>query len=127
MVRVLMCSSLVVDLCTKVDEEPISLLGQFREEGRMASQTFVFLDDFLCRVSMPWKTFLSSTRKGNWSVFQSSKGQLHPILFAYNRSTYAKYMPILLLLIKRLPDDVPKAFSQNHFVAKLSAGKFNSM
>ncbi len=58
---------------------------------------------------------------------QSVKAEFLPILFAANRNNYACYLPVMLLLMKRLPPDVLAEFEDGNFVAKLSSGKFNSV
>ena len=118
-------SSLVSNLGKIINKHILSLVSHFRNKGRKASATFTFWDDFLCRVSIPLKMFLSATRNGKWSVYQSTKALFLTLLFASNRSTYSKYLPVLLMLMNRLPQEVKSAFSQGHFVFKLSKGKIN--
>jgi hypothetical protein len=67
----------------------LPLMEQFRSEGRATSPTFLLWDDFLYRVMMPIKTFITSTRNGQWVTCQSSEAELLPLLFASNRSNYA--------------------------------------
>ena len=71
--------------------------------------------------------FLAATWKGDWQVYQSTKAQFLPLLFAGNRTTYARYMPYLLMAMKRLPKEISDAFMQQGFVAKLSQGRFNGV
>ena len=76
---------------------------------------------------LPLKLFLSSSRNGDWAVYQLSKKMLLPLLFVSNRSTYSRYMPVLILLMERLPECVKQSFIEGNFVAKLSEGKFNKV
>ena len=99
--------------------------ADFKEHGLELSATFRFWDDYLQKVSICLKVFISATRNGGWAVYQSAKAKLLPLLFASIRNTYAKYMPVLLLLMKRLPPEVISDFVQRQFVAKLTPGKFN--
>ena len=118
---------LVDEMCEVVDYHLLPILEAFRAEGKAASATFALWDSFLQRVSLPLKMFLAATRKGNWKVYQNTKAQFLPLLFAANRTNYARYMPVLLLLMKRLPSEVAEEFQQSAFVANLSEGQFNSV
>ena len=120
-------ASLLDELEEVVEKTLLPLLEQFRKEGRSASATFVLWDDFLQRVTLPLKMFLAATRKGDWQVYQSTKAQFLPLLFAGNRTTYARYMPFLLMAMKRLPKEISDAFMQQGFIAKLSQGRFNGV
>lgn len=88
---------------------------------------FRFWDDFLTKVLDPLKLFISATRHGLWDVYQSAKAEFLPLLFAANRSIYTRYMPVMLLLMNRLPPEVKIQFEDKQFVAKLSRGKFNAV
>ncbi|MES9884232.1 MAG: hypothetical protein ABW185_25590, partial [Sedimenticola sp.] len=103
------------------------LLYEFREHGRTVSPTFRFWDDFLTKVSLPLKLFLASSRTGNWEANQYAKCCFLPLLFASNRSTYAKYLTTQILGMNRLPIDVECGFKNGLFVGKLSDGKFNKV
>lgn len=105
----------------------LPLIEQFRSEGRAISPTFRFWDEFLTDVTLPLKTFLASSKQGNWSVYQTSKRDLLKLLFASNRTSYARYMTVLVMLMQRLPDEVKSAFEEGLFVAKLTDGKFNNV
>lgn len=103
------------------------LLDEFVEHGCSISPTFKLWYDFLVKVTVPLKLFLSSTKNGIWAVHQVSKAQLLPLLFAANRTNYARYLPVMLLLMNRLPVHVKEAFNDGSFVAKLSPGIFNEV
>lgn len=103
------------------------LLEQFREEGREASPLFKFWDDFLQRVMLPLKIFLAATRNADWALYQSSKIDFLPLLFATNRTNYARYMPVEILMMQRLPEEVENAFKEGLFAAKISSGTFNGV
>ena len=105
----------------------LPLIQQFRNEGRATSPTFRFWDQFLTDVMLPLKTYLASSKLGQWSVNQTSKRDLLKLLFATNRTNYARYMPVLMMLMQRLPDEVAAAFKEGLFVAKLTDGKFNKV
>ena len=102
-------------------------LDEFRKEGRSRSPTFLLWDDFIVRVMQPLKLYLSSSRMGNWEVHEFAKTCLLPLLFATNRSTYAKYMSYLILQAKQLPPDIVQGFKDGLFVAKLSQGQVNKV
>ena len=122
------CAAKLVDKLTKaVDKHFCPLLEEFRIEGRGVSATFALWDDFIQRVLLPVKMFLASTRKGDWKTYQYSKAMFLPLLFAGNRTTYASYMPLLLILMNRLPKEVMESFTQKGFIAKLSDGRFNGV
>ena len=117
----------VQDVASTILPELQQLLGEFRAEGRSVSPNFALWDDFLRKVLLPFKLFISATRDGSWEVYQSSKVDLLPLLFASNRTTYSRYLPVLLLMMKRLPHEVLEAFAQGLFVARLSEGEFNGV
>ena len=117
-------------LCAIIDKIGAEIqpqLDAFREHGRATSPTFQLWDDFLFKVLQPVKIFISSTRIGAWDVQQSTVTHLLPLLFITNRSNYAKYMPVVMLQMRRLPVTVRDSFRDGHFVSKLSEGKFNAV
>ncbi|XP_052278058.1 uncharacterized protein LOC127876693 [Dreissena polymorpha] len=102
-------------------------LEEFREEGRNLSSTFSLWDDYLAKVSTPLKLLIASTRSPNWTVYQHAKLQLMPLLFASNRTTYARYMTVQWLQMNMLPQDVKEGFLEGFYTAKLSSGTFNNV
>ena len=68
------------------------LLKEFRSEGRATSPLFQLWDDFLQRVMLPVKIFTSATRNGDWKAYHAAKNVMLPLLFAADRTTYARYM-----------------------------------
>ena len=102
-------------------------MKEFREVGRSLSPTFMLLDDFLLKVMLPLKLYICSSRTGNWELNLFAKTCLLPLLFATNRSIYAKYMSYLILESKQLPSDIANGFSEGLLVAKLSKGPFNKV
>ena len=117
-------SSLLIKLEPVLHRYILPLIDEFRSAGREASTTFCVWDDFLRNVIM--KLFLYATRERDWQVYQAAKAMLLPLLFSSNKTVYSRYMPYLLLHMKRLPDNVSQYFMQGLFVAKLSHGKFNA-
>ena len=115
------------NVSSTMDEHIQPHIEEFRSEGRAKSSTFRFWDDFLFKVMFPFMLFLKASRVGNWTVYQSSKASLLPLLFATGRSNYAKYMCVMLLLMKQLPQEVESAFEEGLFVAKLTEGHFNAV
>lgn len=120
-------SSIIAELAEPLENDLIPLLARFQEHGCASSSTFKFWDDFLNKVMMPLMLFLSSSKNGDWEVYQASKKWLLPLLFASGRSTYARYMPVILLSMDRLPPSLHEFFMAGHFMAKLSEGKFNKL
>ena len=114
-------------LLTEMSERVTPLIARFREEGRTSSPTFKFWDDFLQKVLLPFKLFIIGTRCGDWKVYEAAKANLLPILFASNRTVYSRYMPILILQMKRLSPSLTQSFKDGLFVAKLSQGNFNAV
>ena len=110
-----------------VTNDLLPLLSEFREERMSISPTFRFWNDFLTRVMLPFKLFLSSTRLGLWDVHQYAKAELLPLMFASNRSTYARYMSYQIFQMQFIPVDVISNFKEGLFAAKLSEGRFNSV
>ncbi|XP_053373036.1 uncharacterized protein LOC123541526 [Mercenaria mercenaria] len=115
------------DVLSFLDTSVAPLLEEFRMKGRELSPTFRFWDDYLMKVSTPFKLFLSSSRHAEWEVYEYSKSVFLPFFFASNRTVYAKYMPYMVLSMQTLPEDVKNSFSSGSFVTKLRDGKFNSV
>lgn len=103
------------------------MITRFRSESCEMSLTFKFWDSFLFRIMLPLKNYISATREGDWTTYQSSKAEFLPLLFSSGRTTYAKYLPVLILTMKRLPPDVLQAFEEGQFVSKLTKGIFKSV
>ena len=118
---------MVQSMCTFLESRVNPLLEQFRVMGRNTSPTFKLWDDYLTKVSVPLKLFLSSSRHAFWDVNQYAKQMLLPFFFASNRTVYARYMPYLTLQMSRLPEEIQKTFQDGQFVAKLTNDKFNSV
>ena len=117
----------VEELCTLLNEDVRPLIEEFRRDGRVASPTFMLWDDVLFRVLLPLKIFIAATRDGLWEVQQSAKSELLPLLFATNRTNYARYMPVQLLAMRRLPREVQQQFSNGRFSINLSEGAFKGV
>ena len=111
----------------KVSTLLLPLVDEFREEGRKTSPTFRLWDEFLRRVSTPFKMFLAASRKGDWKVHQEAKTEFLPLLFATNRNIYARYMSVMLLSMRRLPPVIQEHFEDGNFVSTLSNGSFNKV
>ena len=118
---------IISELLAILQNHLTALISMFREEGRKSSPSFRFWDDFLHRVMRPFKLFIAATRNGSWSVSQSAKAEFLPLLFAANRNNYARYIPVLLLQMKRLPQDVLTEFADGKFVSKATSGRFNGV
>jgi hypothetical protein len=113
-------ADVITQMMDIVDHSLVPLMQLFREHGRSASPTFKLWDDFLVRVMLPLKVFLSTTRNGRWQENQKIKAEFLPLLFATNRTNYSRYLPVSLLMMNRLPAEVVSAFEQESFVAKLT-------
>ena len=114
----------VDDLVVTLQNSFLPLFTEFRQEGRRLSATFKFWDDFLSNVMLPMKMFVSATRNGTWSVYQSTQAAFLKLLFASNRNNYSRYLPVCLAMMKRLPDEISQAFESGLFAAQLSEGPF---
>lgn len=114
-------------LCNLLRNDLVPLMEIFRQEGRSLSPTFQLWDDILFSVLRPVKMFISGTRDGLWCVQQSAKSEFLPLLFASNRTNYARYMPVQLLSMRRLPQEVEDLFLKGRFTVKLSPGHFKGV
>lgn len=63
-------AELVKVICGTLQENVISLLEEFKTEGSSNSPTFKFWIDYLDKVSVPLKLYLSSSRTGDWETHQ---------------------------------------------------------
>ncbi len=106
-------------------QQLLTKLTAFRNARRATSPTFHVWDDILFQVLIPLMSFIS--RCASWNRDQTTKAKLLPPLFASNRCNYARYMTVMILLMKRLPDDVRMAFEEGLFVAKLSDCCFHAV
>ena len=95
------------------------LLREFQEYGRSLLSIFQLWDDFLNKVLMPLNPFHLASKTGDWERYHSSKKLLLPLLFYSGRTTYARYMPVLILSMEILPRDLQNFFSDGNFMAKL--------
>lgn len=111
----------------QVTKKVFPLLESFRKEGCEKSETFKLWDEFLQRVLIPFKLFMIATRSADWELYKESQKQILPILFAANRITYCRYLPVCIALMEKLPDEVESAFRKGQFVSKLTEGSFNSV
>lgn len=121
------CQQAVLDLTEVIQEYLQPAMDEFRAKCRSLSPTFKLWDDFLLKVMLPLKLYICSSRTGNWELNLFAKTCLLPLLFATNRSTYAKYMSYLVLESKQLPSDIANGFSEGLFVEKLTKGQFNKV
>jgi hypothetical protein len=103
----------VVTQLTEVITERLSgIIQLFRDHGRSTSPTFKLWDDFLVKVMLSLKVFLSTTRNGLWHENQEIKAEFLPLLFATNRTNYSRYLPVSLLMMNRLPAEVVTTFNK---------------
>jgi hypothetical protein len=104
------------------EEVPTSLIAHleaFRKAGHEASPTFKLWDDFRYKVLRPLKLFIAATRDNVWDVHQCAKSEFLPLLFAANRTNYARFLPILILHQRHLPPSITVPFQDSSFIAKL--------
>ena len=110
-----------------VQKNMLPLISRFRQIGRDTLPTIKVWNDFLNIVLKPFKLFLSSTKNGNWESYEASKFNMLPLLFASNRTTYSKYLPVQIIKMKQLPEEIKASFTAGNFVAKLNEGSFNDV
>ena len=113
-------------LCEQYETVLEPLVEKFREEGN-EYPTFRLWDQLLVQVLGPLKVFLTATKSSNWDAYHAAKISFLPLLFAGNRTNYSRYMPVVLLAMNRLPDNVKQAFMEGQFNAKLTDGLFNDV
>ena len=115
------------ELCTLLIDQVLPMIEKYRKEGRSISPTFLLWDEILFRVLLPLKVFISASRKGLWEIQQSAKAEFLPLLFASNRTNYARYLPVSLLQMRHLPQEIATEFARTGGMVKLSEGHFNGV
>ena len=50
-----------------------------------------------------------------------------PLLFIADKTNYSGYMPVYIVMLEQLPEEVRRSFEQGSFNVKLSKGSFNEV
>ena len=76
----------------------------------------------------PFKVFLVGTQTGNWDAYKGVQAEFLPLIWTSERTTYSKYLPIAVLMMRHLPGDVENGFQTDGLhTAKLSEGSCNAV
>ena len=85
-----------------------------------SNTTFAFWCSYLSMVDTLLQ-FTRSSREGNWQLHLASIRSMMPWLFSYNRTNYARYLPIYWMEMQELPSTHPTIyaeFQQGHFAVQ---------
>jgi hypothetical protein len=88
---------------------------QFRKFGYTTSPTFKYCDLFL-KVTEILILNIRSERQGSWNMHLSSIASMLPYLFIANRVNYSRYLPVYILDMLDLHQDVKSAFESGVLV-----------
>ena len=106
------------------DLEP--LLGEFKEWRISKSKTFKLWMMFLDMVQiLLWN--IRATRQSDWEMQMSTHGLMLPLMYATNHHNYSCYLPVFILDMIHLPDNVREAVEADELFYKEKEGAFNSV
>ncbi len=101
------------------------LIERFRSESCAKSPTFQYWDFFLCAVQV-MLTIIWAERLGDWNLSLQSQCQMLPYIFQTDRMNYSRWLPVYLLEMIQLPEDLKLVLSSN-FSFHEKSGKFNGI
>jgi hypothetical protein len=101
-------------------------LQKFRKFGYTTSPTFKYWDLFLKATEILILN-IRSERQGSWNMHLSSIASMLPYLFIANRVNYSRYLPVYILDMLDLHQDVKSAFESGQFAICQKQGKFNGV
>ena len=98
----------------------------FQTNGEKASNQFTFCNRFIKRIYPVLRDLTRSHREGNWPLHLSAVKRALPLLFAFDRTNYKRWLPLYFEDCLSLPERYPSIhenFLQGEFVVKLTKRK----
>ena len=102
------------------------LFCQFRSWGYSRSPTFEYWDMFLKAVQIMLDN-IRAERVGDWQGHLHSQSNMLPYFFTTDRTNYSRWMPVYLLDMLSLPEEISEQFKMGHFAIRQKPGKFNGI
>ena len=93
----------------------------YRQEGKLASDQFKYLDLFLHEIMPVLRDLTRSHREGNWQLHLSAVRRALNLLFAFDRTNYSRWVPLYYEDCVALEKNFPAtyaSFSQGGFVVR---------
>lgn len=98
----------------------------FRTKGEETSSQFAFWNAFIQTIYPVLRDLTRSHREGNWQMHLSAVQRALPLVFAFDRTNYKRWLPLYFEDCISLPEKYPlihEDFIEGGFVAKLSKRK----
>ena len=116
----------VKELNALITQHILPLLQQFRERGCKESPTFKYWSMYLDAIHILLCS-IRAERECNWKLHLASQLKMLPYFFATDHYNYSRWVPVYLLDMAELPNDVADAFQQGQFAVRRTAGAFNGV
>ena len=104
----------------------VPLLIKFKEFGRVHSPTFKYLDMFLDAEHIMLLN-IRAEREGNWALHLHTVAAMLPYFFSTNRTNYARWVPVYILEMLDIPENVRSALEDGQFSVREIPGRFNGI
>ena len=82
-------------------------LQNFRENGKMKSKQFLYWNNFIEKVFLVLRDLTRSHREGNWQLHLSAIQRGLPLVFAFDRTNYKRWLPLYFEDCLSLPIKYP--------------------
>jgi hypothetical protein len=108
------------------EEHLLPLFKEFQSWGHTKSPTFQLWDQFLDATHILILN-VHAERDGNWALHLHSEYSMLPYVFSANRTNYARWLPVYILDMLSLPEEVRSAFGLGQFAVWQTTGTFNEI
>jgi len=90
------------------DLEPLTVeLKRFQEDSRQKSELFTFCNDYIAMVTTRLQ-FIKAERSADWTLHLATVAAMAPHFNSMDRSNYARWLPVHLGDMTRLPETYPE-------------------
>ena len=96
---------------------------KFNENGKKKSEQFLFWHNFISKVIPGLRDLTRSHREGDWKLHLSAIQEALPLVFAFDRTNYKRWLPLYFENCLSLPKKYPsthESFLQGEFVIRLT-------
>ena len=114
------------DKLSEIISDHLMQLDWFRQEGRTKSNQFLYWDTFLKSIYPVLRDLTRSHREADWELHLSAVQRALPLVFAFDRTNYKRWLPLYYEDCLSLQSKYPliyESFMQGGFVAKLTQRK----